>query len=99
MPARHFGSARSRYGGQERAAYAAAGFTTFELGASSYTDIALRDAIKRRRRSKGPRMRASGPALDHWGHCDNNILPSEYHTRGKDVADGPGQLAPKSAKP
>src|SRR5882724_7083765 len=67
-----------------------AGFTTVRnVGASGYTDIALRDAIDAGE-IEGPRMRVSGPALGiTGGHCDNNLLPSEFHFRSEGVADGP----------
>src|SRR5882672_427086 len=67
-----------------------AGFTTVRnVGASGYTDIALRDAINAGD-VEGPRMRASGPPLGiTGGHCDNNLLPSEFHYRSECVADGP----------
>src|SRR6266550_2248532 len=39
---------------------------------------------------EGPRMRVSGPALGiTGGHCDNNLLPSEFHYKSDGVADGP----------
>jgi len=67
-----------------------AGFTTVRnVGASGYADIALRDAINDGE-IDGPRMRASGPSLGiTGGHCDNNLLPSEYSERSDGVADGP----------
>src|SRR5216684_1118836 len=67
-----------------------AGFTAVRnVGASGYTDIALRDAINAGD-VEGPRMRASGPPLGiTGGHCDNNLLPSEYHYKAEGVADGP----------
>ena len=35
-------------------------------------------------------MRISGPALGiTGGHCDNNLLPSEFHHKAEGVADGP----------
>jgi len=66
-----------------------AGFTTVRnVGASGYTDVALRDAINAGD-VPGPRMLVSGPALGiTGGHCDNNLLPSEYHATGEGVADG-----------
>jgi imidazolonepropionase-like amidohydrolase len=66
-----------------------AGFTTVRnVGASGYTDVALRDAINAGD-VPGPRMLVSGPALSiTGGHCDNNMLPSEYHAVGDGVADG-----------
>src|SRR5713226_2479643 len=67
-----------------------AGFTTVRnVGASGYTDIALRDGIDAGD-IEGPRMRVSGPALGiTGGHCDNNLLPSEFHNKSEGVADGP----------
>ena len=66
-----------------------AGFTTVRnVGASEYTDVALRDAINAGD-VPGPRMLVSGPALGiTGGHCDNNMLPFEYHAIGDGVADG-----------
>jgi len=66
-----------------------AGFTTVRnVGASGYSDIALRDAINAGD-VPGPRMLASGPALSiTGGHCDNNLLPFEYHASREGVADG-----------
>jgi imidazolonepropionase-like amidohydrolase len=67
-----------------------AGFTTIRnVGASAYTDVALRDAINAGD-IEGPRMRVSGPPLSiTGGHCDNNLLPSEFHHKAEGVADGP----------
>jgi imidazolonepropionase-like amidohydrolase len=67
-----------------------AGFTTVRnVGASGYTDVALRDAIDAGD-VQGPRMMVSGPPLGiTGGHCDNNLLPFEYHYRAEGVADGP----------
>src|SRR5436853_1542455 len=67
-----------------------AGFTTVRnVGASGYTDVALRDGIDVGD-VEGPRMRVSGPALGiTGGHCDNNLLPSEFHHKAEGVADGP----------
>lgn len=66
-----------------------AGFTAVrDVGAVGYTDVALRDAIDAGD-VVGPHMRASGPALGiTGGHCDNNLLPSEYHSVAEGVADG-----------
>src|SRR5262249_34919996 len=57
-----------------------AGFTTIRnVGAGGYSDIALRDAINEGL-VPGPRIVASGPALSiTGGHCDDNLLPYEYH--------------------
>jgi imidazolonepropionase-like amidohydrolase len=66
-----------------------AGFTTVRnVGASGYTDIALRDAINEGM-VPGPRMMASGPALSiTGGHCDQNLLPYEWHAKSDGAADG-----------
>jgi imidazolonepropionase-like amidohydrolase len=67
-----------------------AGFTTVRnVGASGYTDVALRDGINDGD-IEGPRMRVSGPPLGiTGGHCDNNLLPPEFHYRSEGVADSP----------
>lgn len=66
-----------------------AGFTTVRnVGASGYSDVALRDAINDGD-VPGPRMIVSGPALGiTGGHCDNNLLPFEDHKEAEGVADG-----------
>jgi imidazolonepropionase-like amidohydrolase len=66
-----------------------AGFTTVRnVGADGFSDVALRDAINAGD-VPGPRMLVSGPALGiTGGHCDNNLLPYEYHATGDGVADG-----------
>ncbi|HZW91539.1 MAG TPA: amidohydrolase family protein [Candidatus Eremiobacteraceae bacterium] len=66
-----------------------AGFTTVRnVGAAGYSDVALRDAINAGD-VPGPRMLVSGPALSiTGGHCDNNLLPFEYHATSDGVADG-----------
>ncbi len=73
-----------------------AGFTTVRnVGASGFADVALRDAIDAGE-LPGPRMRVSGPALGiTGGHCDNNLLPSEFHAKGDGVADGPWEARAK----
>src|SRR6267154_1158399 len=67
-----------------------AGFTTVRnVGATGYTDVALRDAIDAAD-IEGPRMFVSGPPLGiTGGHCDNNLLPFEFHYLAEGVADGP----------
>ena len=68
-----------------------AGFTTVRnVGASSFGDVALRDAIDDGD-IPGPRMLVSGPPIGiTGGHCsDNNLLPPEYGISGEGVADGP----------
>src|ERR1700733_6176744 len=66
-----------------------AGFTTVRnVGASGYTDVALRDAINAGD-VPGPRMLVSGPPLSiTGGHCDNDFLPFEYHASSEGAADG-----------
>jgi imidazolonepropionase-like amidohydrolase len=66
-----------------------AGFTTIRnVGASGFADVALRDAVNAGD-VPGPRMLVSGPALSiTGGHCDNNLLPFEYHATEGGVADG-----------
>src|ERR1035441_4861171 len=66
-----------------------AGFTTIRnVGASGFTDVALRDAINAGD-VPGPRMLVSGPALSiTGGHCDDNLLPFEWHAQNEGVADG-----------
>ena len=68
-----------------------AGFTTVRnVGAGSFGDVALRDAINDGD-IPGPRMLVSGPPIGiTGGHCsDNNLLPPEYGIKGEGVADGP----------
>ena len=67
-----------------------AGFTTIRnVGADEFSDVAIRDGIAAGD-IDGPRMLVSGPALGiTGGHCDENLLPYEYHRVGEGVADGP----------
>ena len=67
-----------------------AGFTTVRnVGAHGYSDVGVRDGINRGE-IPGPRMLVSGPALGiTGGHCDENLLPFEYHHTAEGVADGP----------
>jgi imidazolonepropionase-like amidohydrolase len=73
-----------------------AGFTTIRnVGASGFTDVALRDAINAGD-VEGPRMQVSGPLLGiTGGHCDDNLLPYEYHHVAEGVADGPWEARKK----
>ena len=73
-----------------------AGFTSVRnVGASGYVDVNLRDAINSGQ-IPGPHMLVSGPALGiTGGHCDDNLLPYEYHQVGEGVADG---IAPVQQK-
>jgi imidazolonepropionase-like amidohydrolase len=66
-----------------------AGFTSVRnVGAEGYADVDLRDAINENL-IEGPHMQVSGPALGiTGGHCDENLLPFQYHAVGGGVADG-----------
>lgn len=66
-----------------------AGFTSVRnVGAEGFADVDLRDAINADL-IVGPHMQVSGPALGiTGGHCDENLLPFEYHLQGGGVADG-----------
>ena len=66
-----------------------AGFTSVRnVGAAGFADVDLRDAINADLIA-GPHMQVSGPALGiTGGHCDENLLPFEYHAQGDGVADG-----------
>ena len=85
----HFNSERSSDRRKECADHAKCGIHHRpQPGASGYTDVALRDAINAGD-VPGPRMLVSGPALGiTGGHCDNNLLPFEYHVTDDGVADG-----------
>jgi imidazolonepropionase-like amidohydrolase len=67
-----------------------AGFTIVRnVGADGFADVAVRDGINNGE-IPGPRMFVSGPALGiTGGHCDDNLLPFEYHHISNGVADGP----------
>ena len=67
-----------------------AGFTTVRnVGASGYSDVALKDGIEAGE-VDGPRLFVSGPALGiTGGHCDENLLAPEFHFKAEAVADGP----------
>jgi imidazolonepropionase-like amidohydrolase len=67
-----------------------AGFTSARnLGASGFADVSLRDAIDNGH-VPGPRLQVSGYAIGATGgHCDLNLLPSDFDFRTDGVADGP----------
>lgn len=73
-----------------------AGFTTVRnVGASGYSDVALRDAINDGE-IDGPRLLVSGPSLGMTGgHCDNNFLSPSYHYQADGVANGPWAVRAK----
>ncbi|QNI31542.1 amidohydrolase family protein [Alloacidobacterium dinghuense] len=66
-----------------------AGFTTVRnVGADGYADVDLRDAINEGL-VEGPHMQVSGPLLGiTGGHCDDNLLPFQFHQTTDGVADG-----------
>ena len=66
-----------------------AGVTTVRnVGAGGYTDVDLRDAVDAGQ-VPGPHMQVSGPPLGiTGGHCDENLLPIQYHVEADGVADG-----------
>jgi imidazolonepropionase-like amidohydrolase len=84
------------YGASNAAKTLRAGFTAARnVGAAGYADVALREAIEAGE-IPGPRLLVSGPALGiTGGHCDNNLLPSEFHFRESGVANGPWEARAK----
>ena len=73
-----------------------AGFTSVRnVGASGFVDVDLRDAINVGQIA-GPHMLVSGPAMGiTGGHCDDNLLPAQYHSVADGVADGIAQVQHK----
>ena len=73
-----------------------AGFTTVRnVGAAGYSDVMLRDEINAGH-FPGPHMLVSGPPLGiTGGHCDDNLLPFEYHVTADGVADGIAEVQHK----
>ena len=73
-----------------------AGFTTVRnVGAGGYTDVDLRDAIDSGQ-IPGPHLQVSGPPLGiTGGHCDENLLPIQYHVVADGVADGIAEVQHK----
>ncbi len=77
-----------------------AGFTTVRnVGASRYTDVALRDAINNNT-IPGPRLYVSGPPVGIiGGHCsDDTYSPPENESYGENVATGPWEMRAKVRK-
>jgi imidazolonepropionase-like amidohydrolase len=65
------------------------------VGASGYSDVDLRDAINSGQ-VPGPHLQVSGPPLGiTGGHCDENLLPFQYHVVGDGVADGIAEVQHK----
>jgi imidazolonepropionase-like amidohydrolase len=73
-----------------------AGFTSVRnVGAYSFVDVDLRDAVNAGQ-VPGPHMLVSGPLLGiTGGHCDENLLPIQYHVVGDGVADGIAEVQHK----
>src|SRR5580658_10086707 len=73
-----------------------AGFTTVRnVGADGFVDVDLRDAINAGQ-VPGPHMQVSGPLIGiTGGHCDENLLPIQYHVVGDGVADGIAEVQHK----
>ena len=73
-----------------------AGFTTVRnVGAGGFVDVDLRDAVNSGQLA-GPHMLVSGPAMGiTGGHCDDNLLPFQYHEVSDGVADGIAQVQHK----
>lgn len=73
-----------------------AGFTSVRnVGAGGFVDVDLRDAINSGQVA-GPHMLVSGPAMGiTGGHCDDNLLPVQYHDVSDGVADGIAQVQHK----
>ncbi len=84
------------YGASYAAVTLRAGFTSVRnVGANGYADVALRDAIEEGS-LPGPRLLVSGPPIGiTGGHCDNNLLPSEYARTEAGVANGPWEVRAK----
>jgi imidazolonepropionase-like amidohydrolase len=85
------------YGAKNARVTLLAGFTTVRnVGASGYSDIALRDAINAGDVT-GPRIDASGPPIGvTGGHCDESLLAPEYNHKADGVADGVPALMQKT---
>ena len=84
------------YGATHASITLRAGFTAVRnVGATGFSDVALREAIEAGELA-GPRLLVSGPALGiTGGHCDTNLLPSEFHYKDQGVADGPWEVRAK----
>src|SRR6266536_3230343 len=73
-----------------------AGFPPVRIeGARGFSDVGLRDVFITAD-VPGPRMLVSGPALSiTGGHCDNDLLPYDYHATSDGAADGVEQVQHK----
>lgn len=67
-----------------------AGFTMVRsTGSNGYADVSVRNAIDDGR-IPGPRLKVSGSSLGvTGGHCDQNLLASQYGIKSESIADGP----------
>lgn len=67
-----------------------AGFTMVRsTGSNGYADVSVRNAIDEGR-IPGPRLKVSGPSLGvTGGHCDQNLLASQWGAKSEAIADGP----------
>ena len=85
------------YGASNASRTLLAGFTSARnVGASGFSDVALREAINAGE-LPGPRLLVSGPPLGiTGGHCDENLLPPKFHYREEGVADGPWEARTKT---
>ena len=70
-----------------------AGFTMVRsTGSNGYADVSVRNAVDEGR-IPGPRLKVSGPSLGiTGGHCDQNLLASQWEMKGEAIADGPWQI-------
>jgi imidazolonepropionase-like amidohydrolase len=77
------------YGAKNAKVTLEAGFTTVRnVGASGYSDVALRDAIEAGD-VPGPRINTAGPGIGvTGGHFDNSLLAPEFHFTSEGIADG-----------
>jgi imidazolonepropionase-like amidohydrolase len=84
------------YGARSARVTLESGFTAVRnVGAGGFGDVALRDAINDGELA-GPRMRVAGYAIGIMGgHCDNNLLPQDFHYTERGVADGPWEARAK----
>jgi len=90
-------SREALYGAKNAKLTLEAGFTAVRnVGASGYSDIAVRDAINAGD-VPGPRISASGPAIGvTGGHADSTLLAPEFHSKADGIADGVPALMGKT---
>lgn len=90
------GEREALYGAKNARLTLLSGFTVARnVGAGSFSDVALRDAIDAGD-VPGPRLLVSGPSMGiTGGHCDDNLLPYDYHSTSPGIADGPAGVQKK----